>query len=84
MAELIYQTRDVLCRRIDDQGKPMIADDLLCSVNKPPAQQLCQLESCPAVWATTPWSQVTVFIRKVASDNFKICVIIDVKRNCNS
>ena len=62
MKEPVYQTRDVLCRRIDDQGNPLIADDLLCSSNKPKSTQKCQLEPCPAVWATTPWSQVRALV----------------------
>ena len=54
----MYQTRNVTCLRINDLGTAVEAEEKLCSEKKPNSEQVCDLEQCPAVWATTPWSQV--------------------------
>ncbi|OCU00941.1 hypothetical protein XELAEV_18006720mg [Xenopus laevis] len=53
-------TREVLCKQRLSDGSILELPETFCSSLKPPSQELCKNEDCPAEWHITDWSQCSV------------------------
>uniref|UniRef100_A0A3P9HS73 Uncharacterized protein n=1 Tax=Oryzias latipes TaxID=8090 RepID=A0A3P9HS73_ORYLA len=54
------QRRRVLCKQRLADGSVMELPDSFCPSRRPPSQQQCGKQDCPAQWITTDWSQVVL------------------------